>query len=134
MTEALNFECDQHSTPFECPDALLCRSTSGDFGLVIHDGGNSWVSISHCPFCGSSLGDSERPTPEQRYAIVRVDLEDAAEIQDDLISVKEVVSSQSLAEAEVKRLNELNSDRGCHYFACPTRLFAPGTSAGSGGS
>ncbi len=25
------------------------------FGLPIHDGGGSWISISYCPWCGSKL-------------------------------------------------------------------------------
>ena len=38
------------------------------------------------------------------------------------ITVKEVVFSQDLAAREVKRLMLLNADKGCEYFATPTRV------------
>ena len=39
-------------------------------------------------------------------------------------------SYDSIAESEVKRLNELNANQDCTYFWQTTRLFPPGTSAG----
>jgi hypothetical protein len=47
------------------------------------------------------------------------------------VTVKEVVRSQALAEAEVARLNALNEAKGVHYWWQATRLFPEGRSAGS---
>lgn len=54
---------------------------------------------------------------EQCFAIVRVDdfaLRDAK--VENAITVKAIVWDQDEAEREVARLNELNADKGCHYF------------------
>ena len=48
-----------------------------------------------------------------------------------LVTVKEVVRSQALAEAEVARLSALNEAKGMHYWWEATRLFPEGRSAGS---
>ena len=47
------------------------------------------------------------------------------------VTVKEVVRSQALAEAEVARLNALNEAKGVHYWWEETPLFPEGQSAGS---
>jgi hypothetical protein len=39
-----------------------------------------------------------------------------------IFTVKEVLLSQERAEAEVERLNKLNSEKGCRYFWQYTRL------------
>ena len=44
--------------------------------------------------------------------------------------VKEIVSNLELAQAEVQRLNELNTDRQVTYFWQMTRLYPDGLSAG----
>jgi hypothetical protein len=70
-----------------------------------------------------------RPAPTHVYAIVRIDsgFADLA----DRITVKEVVTTATLAEAEVARLNALSAAKGCQYIMQLTRLYAVGTSAGS---
>ncbi len=65
----------------------------------------------------------------ESYAVVRVDHDLSADLKD-RISVKEVVSTIELAQAEVLRLSELNADKGCYYFATPTRVFPAGKTAG----
>ncbi len=48
--------CDQHPDPFECTDHLVhFWPKSGDYGLIIHDGGRSCVTINFCPWCGAEL-------------------------------------------------------------------------------
>ena len=77
MATALAFDCDQHETPFECPDGLLVHHEPfGEFGLVIHDGGWSYVLIDNCPFCGTKLPESGRDAWFD--ALEAAGLEDAA--------------------------------------------------------
>jgi hypothetical protein len=48
--------CDLHPDRFECPDALVNYSEHGeDYGLIIHDGSSSVISIAFCPWCGTKL-------------------------------------------------------------------------------
>lgn len=48
--------CDLHTDRFDCPDALVYYSESRDrYGLIIHDGGGSVITISYCPWCGTKL-------------------------------------------------------------------------------
>ena len=63
------------------------------------------------------------------YAVVRLDTYDEpTEASPSNISVsvdvtvKKVLWSQEEAEAEVERLNQLNSDKGCRYFWQYTRV------------
>jgi hypothetical protein len=48
--------CPLHRDAFECPDALVDFSERDDsYGLIIHDGGSSVISIAFCPWCGTKL-------------------------------------------------------------------------------
>jgi hypothetical protein len=62
MTAALINGCEEHGDDvFACPDMLLAYSeTFDEYGLVIHDGGPSILTISACPFCGTALPQSRR--------------------------------------------------------------------------
>jgi hypothetical protein len=42
MADQLNWSCDTHPAPSECPDALLGRFRDNRFGLPVHDGGASY--------------------------------------------------------------------------------------------
>ncbi|WP_420800291.1 DUF6980 family protein [Neobacillus terrae] len=45
-----------HENPFECPDKIIIFDERNDeYGLIIHDGGTSSISIEFCPWCGSKL-------------------------------------------------------------------------------
>ena len=73
----------------------------------------------------------ERPAREPSehvYAVVRHDR--SAQSPELAFTVKEIVRSQAMAEAEVNRLKEVNADKDCTYFWQTTRLFPAGTSAG----
>jgi hypothetical protein len=54
------------------------------------------------------------------YAIIRVDLD----VKDDeaRFTVRRIVWSEELAEAEVQRLKELNADKGARYLWQYTRV------------
>lgn len=57
MAGAVNSCCEQHPDRFGCPDALIHYSpASGDYGIIIHDGGSSFVTIEFCPWCGYAPG------------------------------------------------------------------------------
>jgi hypothetical protein len=61
MVDALRFDCAEHSDPFECRDALLIyNDVMDEYGLIIHDGGASYVLIDRCPWCGTRLPQSAR--------------------------------------------------------------------------
>ncbi len=61
MQNWLDHKCDQHDNPFDCPDNLICYIRKYDeFGIIIHDGGSSYVSIGYCPWCGVKLAESKR--------------------------------------------------------------------------
>jgi hypothetical protein len=61
MEDALDFDCEQHADPFECPDSLVTYNEVFDeYGLIVHDGGASYVLIGFCPWCGNELPESQR--------------------------------------------------------------------------
>ena len=61
MTNALYFQCSDHKDKFECPDTLISYNEKFDeYGLIIHDGGESASTIRYCPYCGQQLPESKR--------------------------------------------------------------------------
>lgn len=53
--------CDIHLDDFECPDCIIHYTEKFDeYGIIIHDGGQSVITIQFCPFCGAKLPDSKR--------------------------------------------------------------------------
>ena len=43
------------------PDSIVCYSDIFDeYGLLIHDGGESYVRIKFCPWCGKQFPESKR--------------------------------------------------------------------------
>ncbi len=61
MVDALQFDCDEHSDPFACADALLVyNEVMNEYGIVIHDGTASYLLIDRCPWCGTRLPESAR--------------------------------------------------------------------------
>ncbi|WP_408636625.1 DUF6980 family protein [Novosphingobium aquimarinum] len=48
--------CGQHADRFDCPDCLIHYSVEADsYGLIIHDGGASVITILFCPWCAAKL-------------------------------------------------------------------------------
>ncbi len=57
----VKFNCTIHKDLYKCPDSILKYSDVFDeYGIIIHDGGTSSITISYCPFCGIKLPDSKR--------------------------------------------------------------------------
>jgi hypothetical protein len=81
MTAALDFACEQHAGPFECPDALVVYNEPLDeYGLVIHDGGPSYLLIANCPWCGAKLPASQRDRWFDAVSALNVDIDDITAI------------------------------------------------------
>lgn len=56
MKRQLEHTCGQHPDLNDCPDALVIHlKDTSEFGLRVHDGGSSFIKISHCPWCGADL-------------------------------------------------------------------------------
>lgn len=52
--------CEQHSDRHDCPDCLIACSPNGSsYGIMIHDGGSSVITITYCPWCGTKLPDRD---------------------------------------------------------------------------
>jgi hypothetical protein len=61
MEEGLKLDCSQHADEFECPDSLVYYADrSNEYGLIVHDGGTSYIVIRYCPWCGAKLPESKR--------------------------------------------------------------------------
>ena len=59
------YECQQHDK-FECPDNLIYYSKQKrTFGIIIHDGGTSFMTISFCPWCGKELNKKKDKEPRR---------------------------------------------------------------------
>lgn len=58
MDIQVNHTCEVHKDLFDCPDHLISYSDKREsYGLIIHDGGASHISIAFCPWCGVQVGD-----------------------------------------------------------------------------
>ncbi len=61
MKQALAHDCDQHATPFDCADtALVYNEPFDEYGIPVRDGGESYLIVTHCPWCGGKLPGSRR--------------------------------------------------------------------------
>jgi hypothetical protein len=71
MERQVRHTCEIHSDPSDCPDALIAFApASHEFGIRVHDGGGSFVTIAYCPWCGARLTDSS-DTPTDPYLKLR---------------------------------------------------------------
>lgn len=61
MTCQASWQCDAHPDRYDCPDALISFVVRyREYGLIVHDGGSSYIVISYCPWCGARLPRSQR--------------------------------------------------------------------------
>ena len=61
MKQRINHRCDNQKSIFDCPDNLVWFDIKFDeYGLIIHDGGESYIEINYCPWCGCKLPESKR--------------------------------------------------------------------------
>ena len=59
LEEVLEQTCPTHRSKYECPDILLDEHTDGTIGIIVHDGGESMITIHYCPWCGRKLHEAE---------------------------------------------------------------------------
>lgn len=60
MKEEVEHKCELHKDRFECPDCLISYDERVDeYGIIIHDGGTSYIPIKYCPWCGKKLPESK---------------------------------------------------------------------------
>jgi hypothetical protein len=58
MHQQVTRTCDRHPDRFDCPDCLIHYSErTGGYGIIVHDGGRSFIRIAFCPWCGTKLPD-----------------------------------------------------------------------------
>ncbi len=61
MKRNLTLDCETHQIEDDCPDVLVSYDPRfEEYGLIIHDGGSSSISIVFCPWCGTALPQSKR--------------------------------------------------------------------------
>jgi len=61
MRSHIEHKCDVHDDVYECCDHLfLYNAIYDEYGVIIHDGGSSYIEIAFCPFCGHRFNESKR--------------------------------------------------------------------------
>lgn len=56
MKYHIEYKCDIHKDPFDCPDKIINYSKKTETcGIIIHDGGSSFIEIKFCPWCGENI-------------------------------------------------------------------------------
>lgn len=56
MAYFAEYKCDVHENSFDCPDCIIYAKPKEElFGIIVHDGGQSFIQIHHCPWCGKKL-------------------------------------------------------------------------------
>ena len=68
---------------------------------------------------------------EPVFVVLRYDAFQVGAPPQESVTIKEVVRSQDIAEAEVARLNSLNAEKDVRYWWKYARLFPEGESAGN---
>jgi hypothetical protein len=74
MSAHLSQPCGQHADPFDCSDNIMYWAPPFDeYGLIIHDGGRSYIVVEYCPWCGKRLPPSKRDRWFQELEALGVD-------------------------------------------------------------
>jgi hypothetical protein len=56
MVREVEQACGQHPNRFDCSDCIVHYSAARhEYGLIVHDGGESFIRIQFCPWCGTTL-------------------------------------------------------------------------------
>ena len=58
------YSCSEHADPSDCPDNIISFSqVQHSYGIRVHDGGSSSITIAFCPWCGSKLAARSARVP-----------------------------------------------------------------------
>lgn len=61
MQRNLDYKCEQHRIyPLSCSDTTVITTKTG-YGILIHDGTESYIAIKYCPWCATQLTDPNAP-------------------------------------------------------------------------
>jgi hypothetical protein len=75
MTNALDFHCDMHPSPFECGDYdLVYNEVFDETGIQHPKYERTYTRVRHCPFCGARKPPSARMRWERALAKLGFDL------------------------------------------------------------
>lgn len=56
MKDNVEHKCEQHPSPFDCPDNIIFfNEKKREYGIIVHDGGASFIRIKYCPWCCKEL-------------------------------------------------------------------------------
>lgn len=79
MRDQIDYRCDQHPDPFDCPDNLIAYIPKfREYGIIIHNGGTARSTIAYCPWCGARLPESARDAWFDRLDELGLEPEDEA--------------------------------------------------------
>lgn len=60
MSRNASLNCEIHNNKYDCPDVLInFNKKTESYGIIIHDGGTSMISINYCPWCGTNLNPND---------------------------------------------------------------------------
>lgn len=60
MGENATLSCNHHDNGADCLDVLIYVTDKGSYGIRVHDGGSSFITIMHCPWCGTKLPEDDQ--------------------------------------------------------------------------
>jgi|GEM_PF-1943376 len=76
----ITYKCDMHPNPFDCGDNLLFYDKQGQqYGIIVHDGGESFVTIGFCPWCGKKVAPASAASVGERRIVIPIEWEEEEE-------------------------------------------------------
>ena len=58
--EQMKYFISRNDSEFSSDDIIYYIPEFDEYGIVIHDGGSSFIIIEYCPWCGKKLPNSKR--------------------------------------------------------------------------
>ena len=102
MTSQVQYKCDQHPNPYDCPDNVILYSEKEDtYDLIIHDGIGYGVGgllgIAYCPFCGANLETVRKVKKKLRFGTRSSERFRAIDLDEDVLAQKYPLRKELLA-------------------------------------
>lgn len=74
MRERINYDCIEHNNKYSCPVCIIeYNEVYDEYGIKIHDGGASCITINYCPWCGSKLPEPKRDLWFEKLEMLGID-------------------------------------------------------------